>query len=285
MAKWLSQLVQVGLPINSFKSGGRRWPRASPSRRQVGNSLVVREPIGVVGLHHAVELPAPPDRGQGGVRHGRRLHGRAQAQRGGPARRLHPGRGRPRGRPAGRRVQPRLGLRAGGRRGAGRAPGRGHGLVHRIDPRRQARRPARGRDDQEGRPRARGQVGQRAARRPRHRGLRQGRRGRRPEGVPQLRPDVLGADPHARPPRPPRGGRAGRRPRRVEKVKVGDPFAEGTHLGPLASAAQRERVEGYIQTGRRRGRHRRRRRHRRARGARHRASTCARPCSPASAPT
>jgi acyl-CoA reductase-like NAD-dependent aldehyde dehydrogenase len=35
----------------------------------------------------------------------------------------------------------------------------------------------------------------------------------------------------------------------VEGVKVGDPFADGVHLGPLASAAQRERVEGYIQKG------------------------------------
>jgi aldehyde dehydrogenase (NAD+) len=35
----------------------------------------------------------------------------------------------------------------------------------------------------------------------------------------------------------------------VEGVKVGDPFAEGVHLGPLASAAQRQRVEGYIQKG------------------------------------
>ena len=35
----------------------------------------------------------------------------------------------------------------------------------------------------------------------------------------------------------------------VGKVKVGDPFAEGTHLGPLASAAQRDRVQGYIQKG------------------------------------
>jgi len=32
-------------------------------------------------------------------------------------------------------------------------------------------------------------------------------------------------------------------------MKVGDPFADGTNLGPLASAAQRERVQGYIQTG------------------------------------
>ena len=32
-------------------------------------------------------------------------------------------------------------------------------------------------------------------------------------------------------------------------IKVGDPFAEGTNVGPLASAAQRERVLGYIQKG------------------------------------
>jgi acyl-CoA reductase-like NAD-dependent aldehyde dehydrogenase len=35
----------------------------------------------------------------------------------------------------------------------------------------------------------------------------------------------------------------------VSKVKVGDPFTEGVHLGPLASAAQRDRVQGYIQKG------------------------------------
>ncbi|MCU1397478.1 MAG: aldehyde dehydrogenase [Acidimicrobiales bacterium] len=32
-------------------------------------------------------------------------------------------------------------------------------------------------------------------------------------------------------------------------MQVGDPFAEGTHLGPLASAAQRDRVQGYIKRG------------------------------------
>jgi len=32
-------------------------------------------------------------------------------------------------------------------------------------------------------------------------------------------------------------------------VKVGDPFAEGTNIGPLASAAQRDRVIGYINKG------------------------------------
>jgi acyl-CoA reductase-like NAD-dependent aldehyde dehydrogenase len=35
----------------------------------------------------------------------------------------------------------------------------------------------------------------------------------------------------------------------VAKIRVGDPFTEGIHLGPLASAAQRDRVEGYIKKG------------------------------------
>ena len=35
----------------------------------------------------------------------------------------------------------------------------------------------------------------------------------------------------------------------AEQVPVGDPFAEGMFLGPLASAAQRERVQGFIQKG------------------------------------
>ncbi len=32
-------------------------------------------------------------------------------------------------------------------------------------------------------------------------------------------------------------------------IKVGDPFAEGTNVGPLASAAQRDRVTGFINKG------------------------------------
>ena len=35
----------------------------------------------------------------------------------------------------------------------------------------------------------------------------------------------------------------------AQGVVVGDPFSEGVHLGPLASAAQRERVGGYIEKG------------------------------------
>ena len=56
----------------------------------------------------------------------------------------------------------------------------------------------------------------------------------------------------------------------VAKVKVGDPFTEGIHLGPLASAAQRDRVQGYIQKGIDEGADGRRRRHRRAGRPRHR---------------
>jgi aldehyde dehydrogenase (NAD+) len=48
MAKWLSQLVQVGLPINSFNQAAQQ-AESFPWEEEVGNSLVVREPIGVVG--------------------------------------------------------------------------------------------------------------------------------------------------------------------------------------------------------------------------------------------
>jgi acyl-CoA reductase-like NAD-dependent aldehyde dehydrogenase len=48
MAKWLSQLVQVGLPINSFNQAAA-MAETFAFEEQVGNSTVVREPIGVVG--------------------------------------------------------------------------------------------------------------------------------------------------------------------------------------------------------------------------------------------
>jgi acyl-CoA reductase-like NAD-dependent aldehyde dehydrogenase len=48
MVKWLSQIVQVGLPINSF-SQAAAIAEAFPFEEVVGNSLLVREPIGVVG--------------------------------------------------------------------------------------------------------------------------------------------------------------------------------------------------------------------------------------------
>ena len=43
-------------------------------------------------------------------------------------------------------------------------------------------------------------------------------------------------------------------------LKVGDPHEDDTVVGPLITEAHRERVLGYVETGRRRGRHRRLRR-------------------------
>jgi acyl-CoA reductase-like NAD-dependent aldehyde dehydrogenase len=48
MAKWLSQLVQVGLPINSFNQAAA-LAESYAYEEEAGNSLIVREPIGVVG--------------------------------------------------------------------------------------------------------------------------------------------------------------------------------------------------------------------------------------------
>ena len=88
------------------------------------------------GGHHAVELPAPPDRRQGRAGARRGLHRRAEAERGRAAQRLRARRDPRGGRPARGRVQPRDRHRAGGGRGDRGAPRDGHGLVHGLDPRR-----------------------------------------------------------------------------------------------------------------------------------------------------
>ena len=48
MPKWLSSLVQAGLPTNSFNTAAQ-LAESYEYESQVGNSLVVREPVGVVG--------------------------------------------------------------------------------------------------------------------------------------------------------------------------------------------------------------------------------------------
>jgi aldehyde dehydrogenase (NAD+) len=48
MPKWLSQIVQAGLPINSFNMAAQLAENYE-YEATVGNSLVVREPVGVVG--------------------------------------------------------------------------------------------------------------------------------------------------------------------------------------------------------------------------------------------
>ena len=135
----LSQLVQVGLPMASF--GAMAQVAADFTWEQtVGNSLVVREPIGVVGcitpwnypLHQIAAKVAP-------------------ALAAGCTVVLKPSEVAPLnafvlaeifeevGLPAGR-VQPGDRLRTGGRRGHRRPPGCRHGLVHRLHPGRQAGR-------------------------------------------------------------------------------------------------------------------------------------------------
>jgi aldehyde dehydrogenase (NAD+) len=48
MPKWLSTIVQAGLPINSFNTAAQ-LAESYTYESTVGNSLVVREPVGVVG--------------------------------------------------------------------------------------------------------------------------------------------------------------------------------------------------------------------------------------------
>ncbi|HEX6236148.1 MAG TPA: aldehyde dehydrogenase family protein, partial [Acidimicrobiales bacterium] len=48
MPKWLSTIVQAGLPINSFNTAAQ-IAESYEYESEVGNSLVVKEPVGVVG--------------------------------------------------------------------------------------------------------------------------------------------------------------------------------------------------------------------------------------------
>ncbi len=49
MPKWLSLIVQVGLPINSFNAGGRPRRQLPVRRGATATASIVREPVGVVG--------------------------------------------------------------------------------------------------------------------------------------------------------------------------------------------------------------------------------------------
>ena len=48
MPKWLSQIVQAGLPINSFATAAQ-IAESYEYEEELGNSLVVKEPVGVIG--------------------------------------------------------------------------------------------------------------------------------------------------------------------------------------------------------------------------------------------
>ena len=233
MAKWLSQIVQVGLPINSFKTGrrDRRGLRASRSRSATRSSCASRSASSAASRRGTTRCTRSPPR---------------SPPRWPPAARSCSSRARsPRvdafvlaevidevG-PAGRRVQPGVRHRPG--RSARRIAAHPDvDMVSFTGSTRAGKRvaAARRRDGQEGRPRARRQVGQRAARRPRRRRLRQGRQGRRRQGLPQLGPDLLGADPHARAARPPRT-----RPRRSPRPP--SPRSRSATRSPRASTSAR----------------------------------------------
>ena len=240
----LSQMVQVGLPTSQFAAAPKLIEEVA-WEEEIGNSRVLREPVGVRRRDHALELPAEPDRRQGRARPGRRLHGRAEAERGDAAERLPAGRGDRGRRPARRRLQPRHRHRAGGRRGDRRPSRRRHGLLHRLDPGRQAGQRARLGDGEAGGDGARRQV---AEPDPRRRRPRARRSRRRRQVLPQLGPDLQRADPDAGAARAAGRGRGARRrgrrglhPRRP--VRPVDPARAARLRGP-ARARPRLHREG-----------------------------------------
>ena len=279
MPMTLSGAIQVGPArrcVRRRRSGGRELPmgrrgRELPRRARAGRRR---------GRHHAVELPALPGRPQGGPVAGRRLHRRAEAERGGADQRVHPGRRHRRGRSAAGCLQPGQRRRP-GRRGGDRRPPQGrHGLLHRLHPGRTACHGAGGRGHQAGLARAGRQVGQHPARRRR---LRHRRPGRALRLLHELRarparPSPACSSPGTGWPRWRRWRSAG-----TAGFAPGDPFEAGKLIGPLVSAVQRDRVRRLHQEGDRRGgqAHRRRRRAPR-KGSRTRDSSCSRPSSPRS---
>ena len=141
--------VQAEFPISMIALNAK-FLRDYPLEEELGNSLVVKEPIGVVGcitpwnypLHQVVAKVAPAlaagctDRAEAG---GARAAERADARRRGARDRL-----------PGRRAQRRLRLRPRRRRSDRRPSRRRHGQLYRIAAGRTARRVAGGRRHQEG---------------------------------------------------------------------------------------------------------------------------------------
>ena len=95
----------------------------------------------------------------------------------------------------------------------------------------------------------------------------------------ELGSNLFGVDPHGGAAQPPTGSAGSGGARRSAGLKIGDPLDAATRLGPLISATQRERVEGYIAKGQERRRARGDGR-RAARGVSRKATTSSRPSSP-----
>ena len=248
MPKWLSLMIQAGLPINSFNTAAQ-LAESYEYESTLGNSLVVKEPVGVVGCITPWNYP---------------LHQIAAkvayAMAAGCTVVLKPSEVAPLDAFILAEVIDDVGLPAGvfnlvtgtGPRWARPSPR--HPAVDMVSftgSTRAGKRVAEvaAADAQAGGARAGRQVGQRAARRPRRRGLREGRARRRRQGLPQLGPDLHRPHPHARPRRPLADAERIAADEAETKFRPTDPFAEGAMLGPLSSQAQVDRVTGYIQKG------------------------------------
>ena len=182
MPKWLSLMVQAGLPINSFNTAAA-LAESYEYEKTLGNSLVVKEPVGVVGCITPWNYP---------------LHQIAAkvayAMAAGCTVVLKPSEVAPLDAFILAEVIDDVGLPAGVFNlvtGTGAAvgeaiskhPRRRHGVLHGLHPRRQGRGRRRVRDPQAGGPRAGRQVRQHPARRPRRR-----RPSRRPCATASARP-------------------------------------------------------------------------------------------------
>ncbi len=217
MPKWLSLMIQAGLPINSFNTAAQLAENYE-YESQLGNSVIVREPVGVVGAITPWNYP---------------LHQIAAkvayAMGAGCTVVLKPSEIAPLDAFILAEIVNDAGLPPGVfNLVTGTGPDVGEAIAAHPDidmvsftgSTRAGKRVAEVASQTLKRVALElgGKSRQRAARRPRRRGLREGRPRRRRQGLPQLRPDLLGADPHDRAGRAPGRGRAHRRRRGVRQV-------------------------------------------------------------------
>jgi hypothetical protein len=130
----LSQAIQAGLPAVNMGLFAD-LAKGHVYEERIGDSLVVREPVGVVGSITPWNFPLPaPGRGQGRPGPGGRLHRGSQAERSGADRCFYPDGDYRTVRSSGRGLQSggRIGIR--GRRGPGQPFRSGHGFFYRFDP-------------------------------------------------------------------------------------------------------------------------------------------------------
>ena len=159
----VSTAVQVGQPRRVLDSY-RELMADFPLEEQIGDSLVLREPIGVVAAITAWNFPLAAGDRKSGRRAGDRLHRGAQAVRSGAAERLPRRRHDRRDRSSARGIQPSVRHRSSGRRSVGRPPRRRHDHLHRFDSGWPTDRRGCGPHGQTGGPRAGRQVGERDSR-------------------------------------------------------------------------------------------------------------------------